>query len=399
MKKQRIVLAYSGGLDTSVLIGWLTKEQSKEVIAVCVDVGQRADFKLLTKRAYKAGASKVIVIDAKREFAKKYCFRAIKTNALYESRYPLVSSLSRPLIAEKLVDVAKKESCRQIAHGCTAKGNDQIRFEVAINALAPDIEVLAPVRSWNMTREESLEYAKKLNISLPYTKKKIYSVDENLFGRAIECGELEDPNTEPPEDVWSLTKKKAIANKFVTIGFKEGEPISINDKELPPDELINYLNKVIGPYGYGRIDMVENRKVGIKSREVYEAPAALALILAHQDLEGLTLEKDLAHEKLRLEPKWAELIYDGMWFSPLADAVNAFIDSSQKYVTGQVRLKLEANSVSVVGRKSEQSLYKYELATYDKKDAFSHQDASGFVNLLGLGVKTWAEVQKAAKRV
>jgi len=399
MKKQKVILAYSGGLDTSVLVAWMTRELNKEVIAVLVDVGQGGDFKNATERAYQAGASKVFVIDAKKEFAQDYCFKAIKANALYEGRYPLVSSLSRPLIAKKLVDVAKKQKADLIAHGCSAKGNDQIRFELAINALAPDIEVLAPVRSWNMTRAESLEYLKKLNINLTYKKNKLYSIDENVFGRAIECGELEDPFASPPQDVWQLTKKTKDTSREITIEFFNGCPVAIDQIPMEPHGIIGHLNKVVGSYGFGRIDMIENRKVGIKSREVYEAPGALALIMAHRDLEGLTLERALCHEKLRLEPLWAELAYDGMWFSPLFEAVEAFIQTSQKSVNGEVRLKVQPFYLEVLGRRSNESLYRLELATYDKGDEFSHEDAKGFVNLLSLSVKTWAEVQKRAKKV
>lgn len=396
---EKIILAYSGGLDTSVAIAWLSTEKKFDVIALAVDVGQPEDFKALTERGYQAGAKEVIVLDKKEAFAQDYAKKAILANALYEGRYPLVSSLSRPLIASELVNIAKERGASYVAHGCTGKGNDQVRFEVSISLLAPELKIVAPVREWGMSREESIKYGLDKGLELSVTQEKIYSIDENLFGRAIECGILEDPWASPPEDIWQLTKKSTNEDEQVLIGFERGVPASVNGEYLKLDELILKLNPLVGRHGFGRIDMVENRRVGIKSRETYEAPAALVLINAHRDLEGLTLERELAHEKQRLEPRWAELAYDGMWFSPLMGALNAFILESQESVSGEVRMLLTDNYAAIQGRKSASSLYVKELATYEDKDEFSHKDAEGFINLYGLSVKTWAQVQRKVKKI
>ena len=395
---KRVVLAYSGGLDTSVAVKWMGEEMGVEVIAVACDVGQGgtdADgyWNMICERALAAGAVEAEVVDCREEYASDYCVPALKANALYEGRYPLVSSLSRPVIVKKLVDAARRHDAGAVAHGCTGKGNDQVRFEVSTRAVAPDLEVVAPVRMWGLTREQAIQYAARFEIPITQSKEKLYSIDDNLWGRAIECGEMEDPWAEPPEGVWEMTKVRAAEDREVTIEFLAGTPIAVDGSQMSPAGIIECLTDVVGGYGWGRIDMVENRRVGIKSRETYEAPGALALILAHQDLESITLERDVAHEKLRLEHRYAELIYDGLWFSPLRQALDAFIEESQRHVTGEVRLKLERGVCRPNGRRSPKSLYDYGLATYDAADSFRHDDAEGFVRLWGLGVQTWAARQ------
>ena len=396
---ERVVLAYSGGLDTSVAVRWLMENHGVEVIAVAVDVGQAAeaggeDWDAIRNRALAAGAVEATVIDARTEMAEDFCVPALLANAKYEGKYPLVSALSRPVIVKHLVAEARRHNATYVAHGCTGKGNDQVRFEVGTRALAPDLNVLAPARVWGLTREDCIEYAAKWDIPLTVTKEKLYSIDENLWGKAIECGVIEDPWNRPPEDVYTMTVPTATEPTEVTIGFESGVPVSLDGVTLSPEPLIAELNRVVGSYGFGRLDMVENRRVGIKSRETYECPAALALLMAHADLEDLTLERDLHHEKLRLEPRWSELVYDGLWFSPLKQALDAFFLESQKHVTGDVRLRLDQGRCWVVGRRSPVSLYDHGLATYDASDTFRHQDAEGFVRLWGLGVATWSAVQE-----
>jgi argininosuccinate synthase len=391
---KRAALAYSGGLDTSVAVKWMQEHLGCEIVAVAVDVGQEGgDMEAVRERALAAGAVESIVVDAKQEFADEYAARALKANALYEGKYPLVSALSRPVIVKHLVAAARQFGADAVAHGCTGKGNDQVRFEVGTRALAPDLEVIAPVRSWGMTREEAILYAYRNDIPITATKEKLYSIDDNLWGRAIECGEMEDPWAVPPPGVWSLTKPTATEPRDVVIAFEQGVPVAVDGTTMGLVELIGHLNEVVGSYGWGRIDMVENRRVGIKSRETYECPAALALILAHEDLESITLERDLEREKVRMESRYAELIYDGLWFSPLREAFDAFVDSSQEYVTGEVRLHLSPGSCRVTGRRSAHSLYDYGLATYDAADAFRHEDSAGFVRLWGLGLETWSARQ------
>ncbi|MFZ0666162.1 MAG: argininosuccinate synthase, partial [Acidimicrobiales bacterium] len=348
--KKRIVLAYSGGLDTSVAVRWLTDELDAEVIAVSVDVGQGDDSEKLRHRAIAAGAVEALVVDARADMADEFVLPAIHANALYEGKYPLVSALSRPAIVKEFVAAARAFGAHAVAHGCTGKGNDQVRFEVGTRALAPDLEILAPARVWGMSREDSVAYAKKHDIPIEATKEKIYSIDENLWGRAIECGEMEDPWNAPPDDAYLLTRPTATEPAEIVIAFEAGKPVSVDNKLLPLDQLIGELNTVVGSYGWGRLDMVENRRVGIKSRETYECPAALALLMAHRDLEDLTLERDLAHEKLRLEPRWAELVYDGMWFSPLKQSLDAFFEASQQHVTGEVRLSLAPGALDAKGQ-------------------------------------------------
>jgi argininosuccinate synthase len=391
---KRVVLAYSGGLDTSVAVRWLIEELGVEVIALAADVGQGGDWDAIRQRALAAGAVEAIVDDCREEYAYEYVAPALKANAKYEGKYPLISSLSRPIIVKHLVAAARKFGAGAIAHGCTGKGNDQVRFEVSTRALAPDLETIAPVRGWGLTREQSIEYAERFNIPITVTKTSPYSIDQNLWGRTIECGILEDPWAQPPEEVYELTTPTATEPCELIIGFERGLPVSIDGKELPLDQLIEEVTRVVGSYGWGRIDMVENRRVGIKSREIYECPGALALLMAHSDLEDLTLERDVAHEKARLEPRYADLVYDGLWFSPLKQALDAFVEESQRFVSGEVRLRCEIPGRCIVaGRRSPVGLYDYGLATYEAADSFRHQDAEGFVRLWGLGVETWAARQ------
>ncbi|HWD24669.1 MAG TPA: argininosuccinate synthase [Acidimicrobiales bacterium] len=391
---QRVVLAYSGGLDTSVAVHWLRVERGYEVVAVACDVGQGIEG--VRERALAAGAVESIVVDAREELARDFVLPALQANVLYEGRYPLVSALSRPVIVRHLVDAARQFGATAVAHGCTGKGNDQVRFEVGTRSLAPDLEIVAPVREWGMTRDDSIDYAIRENIPITATREKIYSIDENLWGRAVECGAMEDPWDAPPDDVYSLTVQTAIEPVEVTVGFESGVPVSLNGVPKPFLEVIEELGALAGSTGFGRVDMVENRRVGIKSREVYEAPGALALIAAHQDLEQLTLERDVAHEKLRLEPRFAEVVYDGLWFSPLREAISAFVSSTQRHVTGEVRMRFNpGGGMAIVGRKSPVALYDYGLATYEAADTFRHEDAEGFVRVFGLGLQTWAARQGA----
>jgi len=393
---KRVVLAYSGGLDTSVAVKWMIEELGVEVVCLAVDVGQASDdWDVVRERARAAGAVEAIVVDARQEFAEDFVAPALKANAMYEGRYPLVSALSRPVIVKHLVETARYHGADAVAHGCTGKGNDQVRFEVSTRALAPDLEVIAPVRGWGMTREESILYAYDHDIPIMATKEKVYSIDDNLWGRAIECGEMEDPWAVPPQGVWLLTKPTETEPRDIVIGFERGMPVSIDGEKLGMLEVIERLNTVVGSYGWGRIDMVENRRVGIKSRETYECPAALALIMAHKDLESICLERDLDREKARLEPRYAELIYDGLWFSPLKQALDSFVDSSQEFVTGEVRIRMSPGNATITGRLSPHSLYDYGLATYDSEDSFRHEDSAGFVRLWGLGIETWAARQGA----
>jgi argininosuccinate synthase len=397
---KRVVLAYSGGLDTSVAIRWMIEEWDVEVVGVLVNVGQDVDssesFDDIRDRALAAGAVDFVLVDARREMAEEFCAKAIFANARYENKYPLVSALSRPVIVRHLVEQARRFNAQAVAHGCTGKGNDQVRFEVGTHALAPDLEVLAPARNWGMTRADSVDYARKWDIPIRATKEKIYSIDENLWGRAIECGAIEDPWDAPPEEPYTLTRVTNHEPVELTVSFREGVPVALDGVDMPLADLIQILNARAGATGFGRLDMVENRRVGIKSREVYECPAALALITAHADLEDLVLERDVAHEKGRLETRWSELVYDGMWFSPLKEALDAFIADTQRHVTGDVRLRFEAPGLlRVVGRRSPKALYDYGLATYDAADTFHHADSEGFIKIYGLGVKTWAARQGA----
>ncbi|MED3570812.1 argininosuccinate synthase [Cytobacillus praedii] len=399
MSNPKVVLAYSGGLDTSVAIKWLG-DQGYSVVACCLDVGEGKDLNFIQEKALTVGAVQSYVIDAKDEFASEYALMALQAHALYENKYPLISALSRPLIAKKLVEVAEKEGAVAVAHGCTGKGNDQVRFEVAIQALNPDLEVLAPVREWSWSREEEIEYAKQKNIPIPINLDSPFSIDQNLWGRSNECGILEDPWAAPPEEAYELTASLENAPNtpdIVEIGFEKGVPVSLDGKNYPLAQLILELNTLAGKHGVGRVDHVENRLVGIKSREVYECPGAMTLIKAHKELEDLTLVKEVAHFKPVIEKKIAELIYEGLWFSPLQNALAAFLQETQTYVTGTVRVKLFKGHAIIEGRKSPYSLYDEKLATYTSEDEFDHNAAVGFIKLWGLPTKVQSIVQKNKK--
>src|SRR6478736_1634032 len=386
MSNQKVVLAYSGGLDTSVAIKWL-QEKGYDVVACCLDVGEGKDLKFVKEKALTVGAVSSYVIDAKEEYANTFALAALQAHTLYEGKYPLVSALSRPLIAKKLVEVAEQENAVAVAHGCTGKGNDQVRFEVSIKALNPHLEVLAPVRDWKWSREEEIEYAKEKNIPIPINLDSPFSIDQNLWGRSNECGVLEDPWAAPPEEAYDLTaslENTPDTADVVEIEFVEGVPVSLNGQSYTLAQLILELNEIAGKHGVGRIDHVENRLVGIKSREVYECPAAMTLIKAHKELEDLTLVKEVAHFKPVIEKKLTEVIYEGLWFSPLTNSLLAFLKDTQQYVNGTVRVKLFKGHAIVEGRKSPNSLYNEKLATYTKEDEFDHNAAVGFISLWGL---------------
>jgi argininosuccinate synthase len=395
---KRVVLAYSGGLDTSVAVRWMREEWGVEVVCCAVDVGQlqHGEAEVIRERAHAAGAVEVEVIDARDEYARNFLVPALRANALYEGRYPLVSALSRPVIVEHLVASARRHRADAVAHGCTGKGNDQVRFEVSSRILAPDLEVMAPVRVWGLTRADCIELADKWEIPIEATKEKLYSIDENMWGRAIECGVLENPWSAPPQEPFTFTRDPKDAPsepRELVLEFDQGVPVSLDGESLDLVTLIDQVGEIVGSYGWGRLDMVENRRVGIKSREVYECPASLALILAHRDLEGITLERDVMREKQRLEIRVAELVYDGLWHSPLMRALGAFVEETQRNVTGEVRLRLEPGRCDAVGRRSRFSLYDHDLATYGVEDSFRHQDSEGFVRLWGLSVETWSRRQ------
>jgi argininosuccinate synthase len=391
----KVVLAYSGGVDTTVCIPYLKKEWGvEEVITLAADLGQGDELKPIQEKALTYGASESLVMDGKEIFVKDYAFAAIQANALYENRYPLSTALARPLIAKMLVEVAEKYGADAVAHGCTGKGNDQVRFDVAIAALNPNIKVLAPAREWGMSREETIAYGEKFGIPSPVKKSSPYSIDRNILGRSIEAGPLEDPWNEPLEEIYALTK--AIADTpdqpdYVEIGFEQGIPTSLNGQTLDPVSLITQLNQIVGQHGIGRIDMVENRLVGIKSREIYEAPGLLVLIQAHRDLESLCLTKDVAQYKRGIEETYGHLIYNGLWYSPLKLALDAFIQNTQERVAGTVRVKLFKGSATIVGRKSANSLYSMDLATYGAEDQFDHKAAEGFIYVWGLPTRVWSE--------
>lgn len=396
MANKKVVLAYSGGLDTSVAIPWL-KEQGWDVIAVCLDVGEGKDLEFVKNKALQVGAIESYMVDAKDEFAEQYALISLQAHTWYEQKYPLVSALSRPLISKKLVEIANQVGADAVAHGCTGKGNDQVRFEVSIKALNPDLEVLAPVREWGWSRDEEIEYAMKHNVPIPATLDSPFSIDQNLWGRANEAGVMEDPWVSPPEEAYGLTVSVENAPneaEYVEIEFIAGKPVTLNGKEMKLADLIQELNAVAGAHGVGRIDHVENRLVGIKSREVYEIPGAKVLLTAHKELEDLTLVKELAHFKPVIEKKLSELIYDGLWFSPLRDALQAFLAESQQYVNGTVRVKLYKGHAIVEGRKSPNSLYNEKLATYSKEDQFNHASAVGFIELWGLPTVVNSSVNK-----
>ncbi|MGE7867095.1 argininosuccinate synthase [Bacillus paramycoides] len=396
MEKKKVVLAYSGGLDTSVAIKWL-QEKNYDIIALCLDLGEGKDLAFVKEKALSVGAIKSYMIDVQEEFANEYALMALQAHTLYEGKYPLVSALSRPLIAKKLVEIAEQEGATAVAHGCTGKGNDQVRFEVSIQALNPYLEVIAPVREWKWSREEEIAYAKENDVPIPINLDSPFSIDQNLWGRSNECGILEDPWAAPPEDAYEMTLAlEDTPNKpeFVEIGFEAGVPTTLNGTAYSLSELIKTLNALAGKHGVGRIDHVENRLVGIKSREVYECPAAMTLITAHKELEDLTLVKEVAHFKPMIEQKLTELIYNGLWFSPLKQALNAFLQETQKHVTGIVRVKLFKGHAIVEGRKSEYSLYDEKLATYTVDDEFNHDAAVGFISLFGLPTKVYSQVNQ-----
>jgi len=392
----KVVLAYSGGLDTSVAIKWLKEKYNLDVIALTVDVGNERDFSAIQQKALKVGAVKALVVDAKELFVNHFVFPSLQADAIYEGQYPLATALARPLMAKLLVDVAVGEGASAVAHGCTGKGNDQVRFEVSINALAPSLRIIAPAREWGMTREQTIEYAQRYDIPVPITVASPYSIDENLWGRSIECGVLEDPWAESPEEVFAWTKSPSQAPDepaYVEIEFEKGIPVTIDGQGMDGVSLIQRLNELAGGHGVGRIDHVENRLVGIKSREIYEAPAAMVLLEAHQALEAMTLSKAQIRFKQKVAVEYADLIYNGLWFTSLHQDLAAYVKSSQRFVTGTVRIKLFKGSCQVVGRKSPVSLYRHGLATYDRGDEFDQGASPGFIHIWGLPVRTQAQVQ------
>ncbi|MBS9384959.1 MAG: argininosuccinate synthase [Dolichospermum sp. BR01] len=397
-RAKKVVLAYSGGVDTSVCIPYLKQEWGvEEIITLAADLGQGDELEPVREKALKSGASESLVVDVKDIFVKDYAFPAIQANALYENRYPLGTALARPLIAKILVEAAAKYGADAIAHGCTGKGNDQVRFDVSCTALNPNLKILAPAREWGMSREETIAYGEKCGIPAPVKKSSPFSIDKNLLGRSIEAGTLEDPANEPPEEIYEMTK--AIIDtpnepEYLEIGFQKGLPTTINGTSKQPVELIEQLNKMVGNHGIGRIDMIENRLVGIKSREIYESPAMIVLINAHRDLESLTLTADVSQYKRGMEETYTKLVYNGLWYSPLKAALDAFIQQTQEKVSGVVRLKLFKGNATIVGRWSDNSLYTPDLATYGAEDQFDHKAAEGFIYVWGLPTRIWAQQNK-----
>jgi len=397
MKRTKIVVAYSGGLDTSVMVKWLMKKYDADIITATGNLGQEKELVGVREKALKTGVTKVYMQDLTKEFVEKFVFPALKAGALYEGVYPMATSLGRPLLARMLVDIARKEGATMVAHGCTGKGNDQVRFEVSIAALAPELTVLAPLREWEFkSREEEMVYARKHGIPVSATTSSPYSIDENIWGTSIECGVLEDPMVEPPEDAYQRTTAPHDApNKpeYVTVEFAQGIPVALNGKKMEGVRLIRTLNDIAGAHGVGRIDLVENRLIGIKSREIYEAPAATVLHFAHTELERLTLDKAVFNYKSQVAQEYANLIYNGLWYSPLKQALDAFVDEVQKDVTGTVKVKLFKGSTVIAGRSSKHSLYNAKLATYTKEDQFDHRASEGFIKIYGLPLKTYHHVR------
>ncbi|ALB43244.1 MULTISPECIES: argininosuccinate synthase [Nostocales] len=397
-RAKKVVLAYSGGVDTSVCIPYLKQEWGvEEIITLAADLGQGDELEPVREKALKSGASESLVADVKDIFVKDYAFPAIQANALYENRYPLGTALARPLIAKILVEAAAKYGADAIAHGCTGKGNDQVRFDVSCTALNPNLKILAPAREWGMSREQTIAYGEKFGIPAPVKKSSPFSIDKNLLGRSIEAGTLEDPANEPPEEIYEMTK--AIADtpnepEYLEIGFQKGLPTTINGTSKEPVELIEQLNKIVGNHGIGRIDMIENRLVGIKSREIYESPAMIVLINAHRDLESLTLTADVTQYKRGIEETYTKIVYNGLWYSPLKAALDAFIQQTQERVSGVVRLKLFKGNAVIVGRWSDNTLYTPDLATYGAEDQFDHKAAEGFIYVWGLPTRIWAQGNK-----
>ena len=393
MSKEKVILAYSGGLDTSVAITWLMKDY--DVVAVCMDVGEGKALDFIHDKALKVGAVESYVLDVKDEFAEEYVLPALQAHAYYEQKYPLVSALSRPVISKKLVEIAHKTGATTIAHGCTGKGNDQVRFEVAIAALDPELKVIAPVREWKWSREEEIEYAKANGVPVPANLDNPYSVDQNLWGRANECGVLENPWNQAPEDAFGITTSPEEAPntpEFIDIEFKEGKPVALNGKEMKLADLIQEVNAIAGKHGVGRIDHVENRLVGIKSREIYECPGAITLLTAHKEIEDITLVREVSHFKPILENELSNLIYNALWFSPATKAIIAYIKETQKVVNGTAKVKLYKGSAKVVARKSPNSLYDENLATYTSADSFDQDAAVGFIKLWGLPTQVNSQV-------
>lgn len=398
MKRKKIVVAYSGGLDTSVMVKWLCDKYNAEIITATGDLGQKKELEGLEEKAFKTGAVKSYIQDLRHEFVTEYVWKALKAGALYESKYPLATAIGRPLLAKMLVDIAITEGADAVAHGCTGKGNDQVRFEVGVQTLAPHLEIIAPLRTWEFkSREEEIDYAIENNIPLKITRESPYSIDENLWGIAIECGVLEDPSVAPPEDAFQITKSQFDAPdkpENVSITFDKGIPVLVNGEELSPVAILEYLNQIGGKNGIGRLDLIENRVVGIKSREIYEAPAAIILHNAHHELEKMVLDKDTFRFKQDISNKIANMIYDGLWFSPLFSSLMAFVDSTQEFVTGEIVLELYKGNIRVLSRSSDFSLYSIKLATYTFDDIFDHKASEGFLKIYGLPYKTISQLRK-----
>lgn len=393
---QKIVLAYSGGLDTSVAIKWLSDRYNAEIVTLTVDVGGEIDLEEVRRRALGTGAVQAEVLNAREDFVDYFVWPALQAGAMYEGKYPLATALARPLMAKLLVDVARETGAYAVAHGCTGKGNDQVRFDVSVGALAPGLEIIAPAREWGMTREQEIDYAKEHSIPVPLTKANPYSIDENLWGRSIETGVLEDPWVEPPEDVYQWTVSSSNSPEepaYHEIEFENGIPVRLDGREMGGVELIDVLNKVAGAHGVGRIDHVENRLVGIKSREIYEAPAGIVLTTAHRALEDMTLSKEQARFKDRVAQEYADLIYNGLWFTALHQDLASYVQSTQRHVTGTIRVRLHKGQCTVVGRKAPHALYQFELATYDRGDTFDQGASKGFIDIFGLPVRTQAKIQ------